>query len=645
MSKSVVNWEISTKNFGQIASPPPQTQPPASPTHATSDDQYSKASALLNSVVESIKDQPSTLTVSPIARAPSSSSDELSPATRRNRALARVLFGEEDCKDSGSPTTEAEPIKSIPEPEPIVSTSSTDTTRIIPTTTPSNLVSNASYVVSSPPISAQSSMSQSVETTYLYRNPSVTKAPQTPSEQADLVREVQKKAEAAMIALNKTSSSSVNLPDSLSYSTSIRRRVDPKDISMPKLVSTSNNLDALPLTKLNNSSTSKLGSRFRRLRGSLRSKTVVSSGEETVTPASLGTATPTKAVSSDNSKPSESNTKPPSTAWSEQSKFKIPLQSPITSGPGLKGFMARFRNKQRMSEPPRERPLASPATLSPRSADTVMPGLPASPSERSLTTAPRSSGQPRPMYSRFPPASLSVTQSPTSAPQLPKPQSPTQPQPPESPSTEQSRAALQMLFIAANDLGLDQNVLTDLLSRSGSVSSRNLLNRSNSVAQSASKPGTAPSNAEPLSYVSSTGSDQTTTPTNPSHNQDPRPRPVTPDDSTLKSRQLRRPKDGQTENNPVVRITRVYASDAPDLASLISRKNSTRRKRVSAASVSSRSVHDRVPTPPPPKAAKRFSADRMPPVPLLPNGLGQGGPPIAPSASITNHLQSTYESL
>ena len=431
---------------------------------------------------------------------------------------------------------------------------------------------------------------------------------------------------------------------------------------MPKLVSTSNNLDALPLTKLNNNSTSKLTSRFRRLRGSLRVKHAASSGEDTTTPSSLGTPSPIQVVVTTNSKPNESNAKPPSVG-SEQSRFKIPLQSPVNSGPGLRGFMARFRNKQRQSEAlVQEKPLTSPtlssppataAPVSPRSVDTVTPTLPVSPSERSLTMPPRSPGQPRPMYSRFPPANLAGTQTPTSLAQPPKPHSPTECHPPESPTTEQSRAALQQLFNAANDLGLDQNVLTDILSRSGSVSSRKLLNRSNSVVQAASKPGSSPSNVEPVSYVSSTGSDQTATPSNfttsPGLEEIFHRSTVTPDESSAqKSRTVgptRPPKDGQTENNAVVRITRIYANDATEVAGLMNRKSSTRRKRASSASVSSRSVHDRVPTPPPPKAAKRFSADNMPPVPLLPNSLGQGGPPVAPSASITNRLQSTYDSL
>ena len=262
----------------QIASPPPQVQPPASPTLTSTDDQYSKASALLNSVVDSIKDHPSTLIPGHITKVPSTSSEDISPATRRNRALARVLFGEEDTKDSDSPAPKEEHINSIPEHQAVVSTPIPENSGIKFYNPPSAFNSSSVFP------STQPSNSQLPEPAYaLHRNISLTRVPQTPQQEAELVREVQKKAEAAMIALNKTSSS-INLPEGLSHSSSIRRRVDPRDISQPKLVSTSNDLDSLPLTQINNNgSSSKLGSRFKRLRGSLRAKSMASSGEETAT--------------------------------------------------------------------------------------------------------------------------------------------------------------------------------------------------------------------------------------------------------------------------------------------------------------------------------------------------------------------------
>lgn len=615
---------------------------------------------MLNSVVDSIKDQPSTLSTGPITKVPSTSSDDISPATRRNRALARVLFGDEDTKDSDSLTPKEERIKSIPELSAVTSTPISENSG-------TNLIHSNAPSAFNP--SNQSLNSQHPDPAYtVHRNISLTRVPQTPQQEAELVREVQKKADAAMIALNKTSSS-INLPEGLSHSSSIRRRVDPRDISKPKLVSTSNNLDALPLTQVNqNGSSSKLGSRFKRLRGSLRAKSMAASGEETATTSGKTPPASQEAFYDPAKLNSTTGNPPASSGPSDQPRFKTSVPTPPASaGPGLKGFMARFRNKQRMSEtPPIERPIviAAPATTpvtpvsaTPRSPDTVVPNSPASP-ERSVS---RSSAQPRPMYSRFPPANVPVAQAPTTTPQA-QVQLPAQPsaeplQPPESPSTTQSQAALQQLFRAANDLGLDQNALTDLLSRSDSVSSRNLLQRNNTVAASASKPGIAPSDVEQVSYVASTGSDQTTTPANYatlSSKQEARSdsRPMTPEESTprktsRKSEPLRRVKEGQTENNPVVRVTRIYANDAPELVGLMQRKGSARRKRLSATSVSNRSVHDRVPTPPPPKSsAKRFSADRMPPMPHLPNFLGQVGQPSnAPTSNNNHHIQSTYESL
>ena len=216
-----------------------KSQPPASLTLTSNDDQYSRASALLNSVVDSIKDKPSTLNMGPITKVPSTSLDDISPATRRNRALALVLFGEEDTKDLSSLSPKKEHIKSISEHQAVVSTPFSENSG-------TNLIYSNAPSAFNPSI--QSLNSQHPNPAYaVHRNISLTRVPQTPQQEAELVREVQKKAEAAMIALNEASSS-INLPEGLSHSSSIRRRVDPRVISQPKLVSTSNDLDSLPLT-------------------------------------------------------------------------------------------------------------------------------------------------------------------------------------------------------------------------------------------------------------------------------------------------------------------------------------------------------------------------------------------------------------
>ena len=216
-----------------------KSQPPASLTLTSNDDQYSRASALLNSVIDSIKDQPSTLNMGPITKVPSTSSDDISPATCRNRALALVLFSEEDTKDLSLLSPKEEHIKSIPEHQAVISTPFSENSG-------TNLIYSNAPSAFNPSI--QSLNSQHPNPAYtVHRNISLTRVPQTPQQEAELIHEVQKKAEVAMIALNEASSS-INLPEGLSHLSSIRRHVDPRVISQPKLVSTLNNLDSLPLT-------------------------------------------------------------------------------------------------------------------------------------------------------------------------------------------------------------------------------------------------------------------------------------------------------------------------------------------------------------------------------------------------------------
>jgi hypothetical protein len=277
------------------------------------------------------------------------------------------------------------------------------------------------------------------------------------------------------------------------------------------------------------------------------------------------------------------------------------------------------------------------------------------------------------MYSRFPPANSPVATVPPAS-QAPPPAAAPVTVHAEPPEGGQNAAALERLFKAAKDLGLDGNALNDFLARSGSTPSHNLSVKRNSTA--ASGPPTAwkdSQNVQPVSYVASNSSQQTATPTNyeslsnerqpqESKNNATLEQPnVTPESSMSRKPSVRkpdhsrRPKEGQTENaaTTVVRRTLVYANDisSADFAALVQRKNSARRRRGSVTSTSTRSVHDRVPTPPPPKtpAVKRFSADGLPPMPQLPNIRGQtekalnvpspsGGGPIEKS-------NSTYDSL
>ena len=640
-------------------------QTSASPSPYPSDEQ----TALLNSMVESIKVQ-HTISLDTTPPPVSTPDDkEISPSTRRNRDLAQVLFGDDEEKEEPTTATK-EPAQSTPDLEPFVMPNITPSLPTIPSSPPP-LVGESN---SATPLTSPSPY-------LLARNPSMPRIPQKSKEEVDLTREVQQKADAAMIALKKDPSK-VNLMDTLKRTPSARKRIDPSQISTPRLVSASTSVDTIPLRTPSisgntTSGASKLGSRLKRLRGSLRAKN--GSGNEPIVqdsespPSQTAHNDPAKLnVSGDSTMPSAPN----------MGRFKVPTPTPPASaGPGLKGFMARFRNRQRMSEVPSQRsvpraasPLSQASPILPtslRQADAPLAKSNASIiSERSLNSiTPRPAGQTRPMYSRFPPANpVPATPSPPTSTSLSSSPSPTL-------NDSQSAAALEQLYAAANDLGVDQDALQDLLARSGSTSSRNLLARNNSIQATSRQLGREPSErtitAQQIGYVASTSSDQTATPTSYGpQRSDQRSNyiasdneRVTPSEDLLprkssirKPDHLRRPKEGQPDMtaNPVVRRTIIYASDsglsATEFAAMVQRKNSSRRRRISANSISNRSVHDRVPTPPPPKTSgtKRFSADGMPPIPQLPTSLGQAMNANAQSTSAGGPIEksnSTHDSL
>ncbi|PPR04971.1 hypothetical protein CVT24_010429 [Panaeolus cyanescens] len=732
----------SQSNYGRVNSPIPQ--PPASPTQPLMDEHH----ALLNAMVDSIKDRPSAVSMSASGNI-SSSSDELSPTSRRNRDLAQVLFGSEDNEDdqggftpkvrgeflfqpdntstqlpddqSGNKSAadvfanQATPTPSQPS---LPSLSASVSSNLTSASNTSNSQGSTQPGISTPLSSFSNAFaSPSQNSPYLLaRNPSTHRVPQTAQEEAELVREVKQKADAAMLALNKNPSTTNVTDVGLKHTTSIRRRVDPSQISTPKLVSATTSVDTIPLKSpslagQNQASASqhdiggsKLGSRFKlRLRGSLRAKPVISSGEETVTEAK--SPGPSQVAYYDSSKLNPGT--PTLSSATEAGRFKVPVPTPPASaGPGLRGFMARFRNKQRMSESQTpssgERPLQSigtPATpISPSTPRAMQSDTPASPraaatptESRAHTPTPRPPGQPRPIYSRFPPANPPLSPGPSSAPsatasvsnssntapssQATQVQRPTTPA--ESLDASQSAAALEQLFAAAQNLGLDHNALSDLLARSGSTSSRQLLSKNPSAVASASGNGNAGTSRSAnatsssqsksegpgsLSYVGSTGSDKTATPTQFGDEQASRSytgRPITPDElsrktSVRKNDTLRRPPKESAQLdvvNTVVRRTIIFANDVnlADLGAIPQRKTSMRKKR--ASTQSTKSVVDRAPTPPPPKSTgKRFSADGLPPMPnQVFQSLGQvDGMLNVPSTSTGLPIEksnSTYDSL
>ena len=623
----------------QIASPPP----PASPITATTPtaEQYSKANALLNSLADSLQGQPILINPAP-AITLSTSDKELSPTSRRNRDLATVLFGEEvEAKESPVKTEQdsvTETLSSAPVPPFVV----VDARKQTPQSTGP----------SSP---------------YLMRNLSTARISPSAQEEADLTREVQQKTAAAMLALKKRPSNS-NLGDG----TASRRRIDPSQISTPQLVSATISVDTIPLrtpslSASNNSGTSKIGSRFKKLRGSLRAKNVAPSAEEQ--PQDARTPPASQTVYYDPDRLQDSGSASMSNA-TENGRSKGSVTSPSASGsPGLKGFMARLRGKRITEVPSGTEHRASPHRLSPSPLSPFSQRQHESPpawaSPPATVDADFNSPTPRPDHSRqppsrSPPANVSIATEETNA----------------------NESALEQLFTAANNLGLDQNALNDLLARSGSISSKTLLGRNNSVVNTSKRaiPNESlggsrldVSSIQQLSFTDSggtfngsSGSDHTATPgifsTLPPDSRNGQPivegskapeETISRKPSTRKPDHLRRPKEGQTEINPVVRRTIIYPSDSriSTVDAALMRKASSRRRRASATSVSTRSVQDRAPTPPPPKSptAKRFSHDGSPPVPHLPQSLGQAENLLqVSSVSASGPIEksnSTYDSL
>ncbi|KIK59838.1 hypothetical protein GYMLUDRAFT_44306 [Collybiopsis luxurians FD-317 M1] len=620
-STSQSNYSLNYRN----ATPPPQQSPPLDVASSLNNDQISKASALLNSVVDSINQNKASQEISPppIDTADvQPSSREVSPATRRNRDLAEVLFGSGEGEATPEGTPEDGPSAGVSRPispeEDISQSNVSKEIEPFPKIPPSSATPSLNTVglgLSAPSPSAFSPL----------RSPSTPHIPQTPEAQADLAREVQRKTEAAMIALRKRPSNPNLSKEGLVSPGSVRKKIHPNQISTPTLVSASTSVDTIPLRtpplSMSSGPPSKIGSRFRKLRGTLR-KGNLPIEEIKVTPYPLDMrSNPSDTGSQSQFARYDSAKLHPIEAVSatEVGRFHVPAvpvpSPPASAGPGLKGFMARFRGKGRSAEPVdfkgQQQLRVSPRHVaSPQSA----PLLPTSPLAEDAKS-------PRDMHSQF----LYPPHSSSSVPAIQHPSSPLGDKPDASPQETQ---ALQQLFNAANDLGLDQGQLSELLARSGSISSKStdwtMLTRSHSSTAKSRQ-----ENRNDRQFQSPTPQSEWSAYEEPGQRASKMPLSVSRK-SSLKQNDnvgVRRPRQqrGQDDTNTIVRRTIIYPEDRgtsiADLNALV-RKGSSRRRRASALSASSsnRSVYERVPTPPPPRSptAKRFSTDESPPVPQLP---------------------------
>lgn len=618
-STSQSNYSVNGKE-SRVASPQPvQSATPG--TRSPAPDNNAKANALLESVVGSIP--PITLTIDD--KVESKPPSEVSPTTRRNRDLARALgFGTEE-EDNGV----VEPTLTH-EPEPSSSSVSLTVEAILPHVPyPDEEEVNPPAITSPQPEHIPLASSPSPNPN-LQRSTSV----QDPRsiDKYELEKEVQRKAEAATAALMKTTSGQKFTEANSSMVSVTRKRISPSQISTPVLVSAPTSMETIPLPQAgttppsNTQSSLGITQRVRRFRDTLRVKPAVSSVEEISSP-------PTDQQAQNNTssglrrRPTLPKFSPPDPA-----KSKIPPSNTqaSTTTPGLKGLIARFR-KPKTSETHGDshssnRSRTSPSDSSPTASASSHRG-------NSVATLSMKSGGSSSAEATARPATVTAAL-----------------------NSEMDSAAVKQLFDAASNLGLDKVALNDLLARSTSVS--RATGWGLSAGSRAARGTKSPTPTRPVAD----NVDQTLSVTpEDKPNDDVNSTVNGADDRTVRAMTMRKPvnstpSDQGVESPAVVRRTLIFPSDFRTSkvdASQSSRRHSMKKHRRSSSATSAqsaRSVHDRAPTPPPPKTngARRLSTDRSPPVPSMATSITAQAEALlrGPTGGVTTEKSnSAYESL
>ena len=603
----------------------------------------SKANALLDSVVDSIQ-APRLKTSGALSESRtdtdvvtnSSTDAETSSATRRKNALAQALFG---ASDSDQSLTSPSP---LPTDEP-------NTGSGLPTERPPLIESSAS------------TSARSLRETLSHSSPSVNASGLTssssatgpPHKQQELAKEVQRRTQAAMADLNRMPSNTKG------HDASQRRRVEPGQISGPRLVSASTSVDTIPVRSesvasgqlsagQNQSPTSsKFGTRFKKFRGSLRAK-----------PASDGSQHPADLPSSHGDRSLAATPDVAATFnATEPSRPKLALASPqatvATTGPGLKGFVSRFLRPRSGETPEPDRRKQWPSSsasvsISSYFAQQQLEGHPEMGVTQFTQSAPPANKSFRP-DTPVSPESSPVHKQPPSAPPLPSSVHDAS----AAPAVDEG--ALKQFIDAANNLGLDQDALTELLSRSNTIGSRLTAQSSKHLSTTSGdrryrKSDPPASEPAPASASGSTAESSLVQTSQQSSGE------------TVEKAPIRRPlaRNGtpsESANSTIVRRTLIFPSEArqptPEPGASLRKSSSTRRRRSTGAVSmnSNRPLHERTPTPPPPKSptGRRFSAEQSPPMPHIPNSLLAqtetiNAPQSAPAVPLEKS-NSAYDSL
>lgn len=534
--------------------------------------------------------------------------------TRRNRDLARALgFGDEQAPVA-FPQEVSPPITNVPQSNP------PSQIQVPPATTLETVMPPTQDDTEPPPNAPSHSLPS---------HSASMRSPQ-PLMETELVNEVRRKAEAATAALMKTSSGQKFTEANASSTSVTRKKIHPSQISAPHFVSGPTSVETIPLSQVQQrispvptapQSSLNITQRMRRIRDTLRVKQHTPSGE-VVTPFPLDIQPNTTPSASLDRRPTLPLTKGYAYGSSTNlGKSKSMSSPPASASPGLRGFMSRFRKTRAPPDTQTENGngflRASPTTSSPTTSSHHGQGLSPSPTNAvtpasvpvSTTTFTVDSGQPST----------------------------------NSSAMDDDSVAVKQLFEAATSLGLDQTVLNDLL-RSASVSTRGV---GRSPSRNASNNVTGP-------YIARDNPSATRSRSAVSHLNDDGTISGE-DDRTVRKLSIRKLGDtsqGIPENPAIVRRTLIFPSDfrtpTPDL-NQVTHKPSGKRQRRSGSAMSihsGRSVHDRAPTPPPPKSTggKRFSTDR-PPLPSPPTSMTAQAEALLYPGAAAEKTGSAYESL
>ncbi|KAJ1310337.1 hypothetical protein OPQ81_007076 [Rhizoctonia solani] len=649
----------------RVASPPPVTQtpppnpiltppplPPATPPASKSaEDQAKKANALLHAMMDSIESSPHKPSTPPVT-APSS---VLSPSPQPQALAPQTSFSSEEPQSTTPPSPEDEPPTPdtpVPEQDPRQKALAdalfgSDSDATVKDPNPGFGRSQSLRAFAMPPVSSSPPTDPDA-------SPVQGKSPQ---DEKLLVEDVERRAMAATAALKSASTHRLNETNGRKPG----KKVNPKQISSPQLVSATRSMDTFGLAAgipqtLPPHTQSKLSQRIKKFTGNLRTRAPIPTGDE-ISPYVIEASTPS---STEPAQPSPSNRIPSASTGASlrvpsnsESKSTPPaaespvcapstpdgsapssVGTPTSPQPRLRGFMARLRKgrKDSTSSGFGDKPRA-PSPLGPNPSKTI-PAPPHIPAAMLKL-------EPVPM-----PANLSTSSLAGSAPQSAPADLVTAPTHTSASPQQMDEEAIRQLYSAASQLGLDHSAISDILVRSQSTSSRSTgwTQASSPMAPSSHTADTV--TTPPLPSVLERSASVTT--------------PKLPRSTTALGRQLSlKPYNGlplrpppskeDTPSASIVRRTVIFPTPPGRASSEMSRRPSSRHRRNRSGSIhSNKSVQERAPTPPPSRAPinKRFSKDASPPVPQLPTGIeGSATSVLLASRSGSAFSNNNYDSL